>query len=396
MSKNTKDFFKKKKEWSKVKDEILACYLKPYFTKIQYTKKKIIYIDGFAGVGIFEDGTLGSPLIAYNIAKEVGTELNIELIFIEQKFSNELSNNVKNYNNCCVISGNYEDNIVDLINKNEGNNIFVYVDPFGIKNINFSYFEKLNSSSLNSAEFLMNLNSFGFIREGCRLLKADLHDVQVDEEFEEFMDENQEFKKTNTIEHMNSIAGGDYWQEIIQEHRDGKINGYEAEKRFVELYCTKMKEFGKFKYVINIPIRTKAGSPPKYRMVYATNHADGVILMNDNMCKRFDELLNIQTGGSGSLFQENSENEIIDFNKVQSNLLSLLDTKYINYFDLIATYIDHFGIIKTKYLNEQLRSLESERKIIITRIPPTTSTGKASKFLSPGKNQKTLIRLEVS
>ena len=80
MSKNTKDFFKKKKEWSKVKDEILACYLKPYFTKIQYTKKKIIYIDGFAGVGIFEDGTLGSPLIAYNIAKEVGTELNIELI----------------------------------------------------------------------------------------------------------------------------------------------------------------------------------------------------------------------------------------------------------------------------------------------------------------------------
>ena len=68
MSKNTKDFFKKKKEWSKVKDEILACYLKPYFTKIQYTKKKIIYIDGFAGVGIFEDGTLGSTLIAYNIA----------------------------------------------------------------------------------------------------------------------------------------------------------------------------------------------------------------------------------------------------------------------------------------------------------------------------------------
>ena len=32
MNKNTKDFFKKKKEWSKVNDEILACYLKPYFT----------------------------------------------------------------------------------------------------------------------------------------------------------------------------------------------------------------------------------------------------------------------------------------------------------------------------------------------------------------------------
>ena len=395
MSKSTKDFFKKKKEWSKVKDEILGCYLKPYFTKIQYTKKKIVYIDGFAGVGIFEDGTLGSPLIAYNTAKDVNANLNIELIFIEQKFAKELSDNVRNYKNCHVISGNYEDNIINLINDNEGNNIFVYVDPFGIKSINFSYFKKLNSSSLNSAEFLMNLNSFGFIREGCRLLKDDLHDVQIDEEFEEFMDESPEFKKSNNIEHMNLIAGGDYWQEIIKNHRDRKINGYEAEKKFVDLYCEKMKEIGKFKYVINIPIRTKAGSPPKYRMVYATNHADGVILMNDNMCKRFDELLNIQNKGRSSLFEENSENEIINFNQIKLNLLSLLSNDDINYFDLIATYIDRFGIIKTKILNNQLRSLEFDKKIIITRIPSITEKGKTSKFIVPNKKQETWIRLDL-
>jgi hypothetical protein len=33
MQKNTKDFFVKKKEWSEVKDALLECYLKPYFTK---------------------------------------------------------------------------------------------------------------------------------------------------------------------------------------------------------------------------------------------------------------------------------------------------------------------------------------------------------------------------
>ena len=55
MGKNTDDFFKEKKEWSKVKDDILGCYLKPYFTKIQYTKKEIIYIDGFSGKGKFDD-----------------------------------------------------------------------------------------------------------------------------------------------------------------------------------------------------------------------------------------------------------------------------------------------------------------------------------------------------
>lgn len=39
MSQKNKDFFKKKKAWSKVKDELLGCYLKPYMQKILYTKK---------------------------------------------------------------------------------------------------------------------------------------------------------------------------------------------------------------------------------------------------------------------------------------------------------------------------------------------------------------------
>ena len=67
MSKN-KRFLQKEERMVKSKGWNTCLLLKPYFTKIQYTKKKIIYIDGFAGVGIFEDGTLGSPLIAYNIA----------------------------------------------------------------------------------------------------------------------------------------------------------------------------------------------------------------------------------------------------------------------------------------------------------------------------------------
>lgn len=34
MSKDNKDFFKEKKVWSVVKDELLGCYLVPYFSKL--------------------------------------------------------------------------------------------------------------------------------------------------------------------------------------------------------------------------------------------------------------------------------------------------------------------------------------------------------------------------
>lgn len=395
MGKNTDDFFKEKKEWSKVKDDILGCYLKPYFTKIQYTKKEIIYIDGFSGKGKFDDNTLGSPLIAYNIAKEVSTDLDVKFYFIENKYYKELENNVQNCQNVQVINGNYEDNIVNIINKNIGKNVFVYIDPYGIKSLNFSYLKSFNSTSLNSVEFLMNLNSFGFIREGCRLLKSKLEDVAIDEEYDLFMDESQDFKNVNNIEHMNEIAGGDYWQKIIKDHQNKKITGFQAEKRFIDAYCKKLKESGNFKYVINIPIRTKAGTPPKYRLVFATNHVDGVILMNDNMCNRFEELLKLQNCGYSSLFQENSENEFITLEQIENDLIKLLTSEYIDYFDLVVKYINKYGIMNTKVLNECLKNLENKGKIIINRTPPLTPTGRVSKFILPQvqKAQRTFIKM---
>ena len=66
MSKDNSNFFKKKNEWSVIKDKLLGCYLTPYFQKVLRTGKPICYIDCFAGKGMFEDGTEGSPLIALN------------------------------------------------------------------------------------------------------------------------------------------------------------------------------------------------------------------------------------------------------------------------------------------------------------------------------------------
>lgn len=64
MSKDNRDFFVQKKIWSVVKDELLRCYLVPYFNKIFLTRKPILYVDCFAGKGKFDDGNDGSPLVA--------------------------------------------------------------------------------------------------------------------------------------------------------------------------------------------------------------------------------------------------------------------------------------------------------------------------------------------
>jgi hypothetical protein len=62
MVKDNSDFFKQKKIWSEIKDELLGCYMVPYFNKILSMGNPILYVDCFAGKGKFDDGKPGSPL----------------------------------------------------------------------------------------------------------------------------------------------------------------------------------------------------------------------------------------------------------------------------------------------------------------------------------------------
>lgn len=70
MPKDNKDFFRKKKVWSTIKDDLLGYYLVPYFAKILSMGNPILYVDCFAGKGRFDDGNPGSPIIALNSLRE--------------------------------------------------------------------------------------------------------------------------------------------------------------------------------------------------------------------------------------------------------------------------------------------------------------------------------------
>lgn len=86
---HTQDFFRAKKGWSLLKDQIFDYYLEPYTAKILNTGKPLTIVDCFAGKGKFDDGAIGSPLIiARHIEKTLaGKKQNKQIfgIFIEKK-----------------------------------------------------------------------------------------------------------------------------------------------------------------------------------------------------------------------------------------------------------------------------------------------------------------------
>ncbi len=411
MPKDNRDFFKKKKIWSEVKDELLGCYLVPYFNKILSMRTPILYVDCFAGKGKFADGKNGSPLTAlesleksiaqYRSAHPYGALPQICMNFIELNHTKDLKENLANQpsERCEVIDGKFEDNIIPLLhnalNKHRNLNVFLYIDPYGVKVLNTALFDTL-PLAFNTAELLINLNSFGFIREACRVMKIIFREKE-DDIFKDL--EECDSSMMDSIDELNAIAGGDYWQSIITEYCNGTIDCYQAEKAFAKQYKLRLRQ--KYTYVLDMPICLKVGQHSKYRMIHATNHPDGCILMADNIAKRTDRLvIEIQGGGQLTLLPQTAENEIIDDRileeKIRELLSTTLDFTRLNKF--LADFYNEYGVLcdlsrlSSGRGGSVLKAFEKSGKIIVSRTPTLTDNGKPTKFWQESKGHTLMLK----
>lgn len=400
MSKKNDDFFKEKKPWSEVKDQLLGCYFKPYVQKILHTYKTLVYVDCFAGKGKFEDGNPGSPLIALDIIKEclAATTMeapDISTTFIDLNYADDLTENLKGYPNVVIVDGKYEDHIKGILKDKRGSNVFLYIDPYGIKALRCSMFDGFANGQFNSIELLINLNSFGFVREACNALGAQyvLDDPTIFDDLVEY-EPTKMTASDKSVRDLNEIAGGDYWQAIIEDYKAGRIDGYQAEEYFAEQYCQRL--MNSFTYVLNMPLRIKRGQRPKYRMIHATNHRDGCLLMVDNICNRWEAWQNVQSGGQMSFFVEDPNNHTVTTEDIERYTIEHFQQceNWTSLHDALAIFFMKYGpLCSTGSVKKVLKDLEKKGMLQVLRNPEYTSNGKRkSTFMSEGKNQRVSVR----
>lgn len=415
MSKDNNNFFAVKNDWSLIKDKLLGCYLVPYFQKVLATGKKISYVDCFSGKGKFEDGNPGSPLIALEIRdkclrqtkRNIDKSIAIDMTFIDLNYASDLKINLTAYDNCFgtpnVISGKYEDKIIDVLENKKGQNVFLYIDPYGIRALDTALFDQFQALGFNSFEMLINFNSFGFFRDACRVMSVDYkHDsaLQNLEDLVEY-DSTSIVSVDKPIDMLTRIAGGDYWKDIVQDYKDGLIDGYKAEQRLSTEYKQRLKT--RYNYVLDMPIRLKAGSRPKYRMIHVSDHEDGCFLMAQNIQNRKEELYtNIQTGGQMSLFDmmpgitQSVEGEWVLEDAVKDkirNAVRNIDLE-VRITRFIASFVNENGLIcDFDFIYKTLKQLEQERIIAIERNPSISpKTKRPYTYMTEDKNQTVTIR----
>ncbi len=407
MPRNNSDFYDKKKDWSKIKDSLLGCYLVPYFQKLLRTGKPICYIDCFAGKGKFKDGNDGSPLIALKIREEAlsKTKLRnnkgIEMFFIEVKYADELTKNISGYcggeNMITVIHGKFEEKIMDLLEKKKGYNVFLYIDPYGIKSLDFNLFRQIKEFKSNSLEMLINFNSFGFLRVAFSAMKVNIdNEFPITDELNE--DEFSMMSNIDKINKLNSVAGGEYWKNIVEDYRNDFSTCYQAEQDLSTSYKKAWKEH--YAYVLDLPIRIKRGQNPKYRMVHICNHLDGCYLMAKNILLRKGELiLKVQDKGEGELFPDEyqiDEHSISQKNvkeMVLSLLKAMLNNKPCGTKKFLVSFVNEYGVICDFSLIFRIfNELEKIGILCIDRVPSQTKTGKKSTFWEEHGKHKVFLK----
>lgn len=393
MAKNQTDFFDELQPWSKIKNDLLSTYLMPYFTKISNTRRNTFYVDCFAGQGRFNDGNDGSPFLAVRTRAKAlnakgGEHGNIQLAFIEKEHAAVLRRNLAEafpeIPVPMVVDGYFEADLLPLLKSHRGENLFLYVDPFGVKALQYSLLKALaDDRQFPSIEILMNFNTFGLLRAAKSILANR-------EKISDAWDANGFLEKTSVVrerksregemktpEDVSAVVHGDYWIDIIRRHV-GVPKGFKAaEKELASAYRGELERL--FGYVLKMPIGKKDGSIPEYCMYFMTNHPDGCLLMVDNMMKRSEELrTDVQQGGQMTIFPQDVENKLVDSVGIQADLQAFLqrhigDVPYpqrLNADALKARFFAEYGVVcKVSTLNKSLERMELAGTIQVERQP---------------------------
>lgn len=390
MAKKQDDYFDKKHPWSLTKDDLLSCYLTPYFQKVyNYSHDGIVYVDAFAGEGKFEDGSDGSPLIALSklqaIARKQRAKKPVQFILAEANdssraklgahFCNARGNS--GYIKDPIILADHADALkkattVSVCGSRKPSTVFYYVDPFGVKELNMGLL--LQSSNLNHTEVLLNFSSIGFVRDACAALDVDLALPQGVQIYDRGFD--SEVQKDERQERLSRCIGSDGWKEIIIRFKERRINFWQAEYEIAKLFCENAANG--YRYVTNMPIKDMSrkvgqGGLLKYRMIHMTNNADGCVLMNDNMIKRNDLFQTSQPG----LFKVDVDGKDVETNVVAARLaaavMQLPIGKQVKMGTLAAAIISGCGVfdksnalLKT-YIGPLLENGTLERAVKLTK-----------------------------
>lgn len=243
---------------------ILKRYLDAWLPIMTRSHGRVLYIDGFAGPGRYQEGEDGSPMIALKSALQHKAELKAEIVFlfVEEKRERylHLDSMVKEMTlprnfTTKTIQGKFDETVAGLLDyvdeqKSRLAPAFVFVDPFGFSHTPFVLIQRIMSNP------------------HCEVLITFMYEA-----INRFLDH------PDHPETYDTLFGTNKWREVIPEQ-----NPSERRQRIHDIYKNQLEGPAGIKYVRSFKMMD-SGNRTEYFLFFGTNSLTGLKKMKEAMWK---------------------------------------------------------------------------------------------------------------
>ncbi len=357
-------FFREKKPWSERKDEILRCYLPAYLPKIATQRAPILIVDAFAGPGGFDDGKPGSPLIVCQCVQEALSHklsVPVSVLFIEKirVLFDRLQTVIQDYAFAKAVHGEFGDFVQAIEKQARDHSVFLYVDPFTVKGLDWEQLDSILrhlEMSRVSIELLLNFNARSFVRWALAAQKLSV--PSPDPSIEDVDEIDAHMDTPPSIERLNAIVGGEWWQEITRSSEDFPTKVQQVTKGL----CRRLN--ARFRYVCCHDVKALPHhTVPKYYLVFGSRHPDALLLMNDQMVKSRDKLAELAKPNEDTLFEMRSEELVPDTAKLSEIVTRHASETKRRYSVILDVIQEHFCQFSTPQIRKCIKQLLEEGKM---------------------------------
>ena len=349
------------KEHTEVKHILFEKYLRPWLSILGKWNPKICYVDGFAGRGEYNDGTLGSPLIVLKVADSLSKYFKEMICFFIEKDPENFRNlqrvlerektKIENRHKIEIRKENAEfaDVVYDIFEYLEKEKIpcFFFIDPFGFSEIPFAVIRKILEYPKTEVFFTFMERDLG------------------------------RFISWSGLEGtVNELFGTDEWRYMLKSSEKQELD-------LIYLYRRQLHDVAAVNYSWPFKMCSSEKDQTIYYLLHVTNNLLGHSIMKDIMFNQSVEgnfaylgPQEITARTQIRLFNIDSTQDLKEY------LVHRFKGEGMNFEEIqerVCTPWYEEPPYASKHYKEALKELERERKIKVNRITSKTERGLSGK-----------------
>ncbi|MDN4640768.1 three-Cys-motif partner protein TcmP [Agreia sp. PsM10] len=340
---------------TRAKHQLLERYLGAWFPKMASWNRRVVFLDGFAGRGVYEDGTHGSPVIAlrrlvdHRHAPKMSS-CNFQFYFIEK--------NKENAESLADTIDRFRKNEASLVTENV--KTVVINDTF--ENVAREITDDLTSRGKRLAPTFAFIDPFGYTGLSMATIADLLRDSKSEVLINFMVGHVQRFVERPGQENAIQSLFGLPPDEVMADY-DG-TPGAARIAHLRDVYAKQLKNVAKFTFVSSFEMRNSSGNV-SYYLIHGTRHYEGVKTIKEAMWKL--------DPGSGRVFADRLAGQSILFTPDPDiePLKDALSTRFRDMGPIFAEIIEEFVILETPFrethMTSALRELERAHKITVIR-----------------------------